>query len=141
MLFAITSYSLSQLKLLWLQSEHGYKLHVFSMHTLEILIYHYCFFVFFRFTLQNSKLYRFLLIPGQETTANTMMFAIILLALHPNILERYVLLYIYHKNNNMISLYIRLQQEIKDVLGNRTTVTEKDLEEMQYTEQVCHKSC
>ena len=36
--------------------------------------------------------------------------------------------------------YIRLQQEIKDVLGDRTTVTEKDLEELQYTEQVCYQT-
>ena len=40
----------------------------------------------------------------------------------------------------MYSEHIRLQQEVKDILGDRTTVTEKDLEELQYTEQVCYQT-
>ena len=55
--------------------------------------------------------------PGQETTANTLSFAVILVHQHPEVLER-------------------LLAEIDEVLGSRTSVTAEDLEKLQYTEQV-----
>ena len=36
-----------------------------------------------------------------------------------------------------VCFLFRLEQEIQEVLGDRTMVTEKDLEELKYTEQVC----
>ncbi len=35
---------------------------------------------------------------------------------------------------------VRLQEEVKEVLGENTEVTEHDLDKLQYTEQVCHES-
>ena len=58
-----------------------------------------------------------LLFPGQETTANTMCFAVILVHQHPEVLER-------------------LLAEIDEVLGNKTSVSAEDLEKLKYTEQV-----
>ena len=59
----------------------------------------------------------YLCISGQETTANTLSFAVILVHQHPEVLER-------------------LLAEIDEVLGSRTSVTAEDLEKLIYTEQV-----
>eukprot|EP00731_Ephydatia_muelleri_P008149 Em0004g487a len=55
-------------------------------------------------------------VAGQETTANTLSFAVILVHQHPEVLER-------------------LLAEIDEVLGSRTSVTAEDLEKLRYTEQ------
>eukprot|EP00731_Ephydatia_muelleri_P008181 Em0004g519a len=55
-------------------------------------------------------------VAGQETTANTLSFAVILVHQHPEVLER-------------------LLAEIDEVLGSRTSVTAEDLEKLKYTEQ------
>eukprot|EP00731_Ephydatia_muelleri_P028804 Em0020g448a len=57
-------------------------------------------------------------IAGQETTANTLSFAIILIQQHPEVLES-------------------LLSEIADVLGDRKEVTGDDLDKLKYTEQAC----
>ncbi|KAL5473734.1 hypothetical protein EMCRGX_G028268 [Ephydatia muelleri] len=54
---------------------------------------------------------------GQDTTANTLSFAIILIHQHPEVLDR-------------------LLSEIADVLGDRKEVTADDLDKLKYTEQV-----
>ncbi|KAL5473722.1 hypothetical protein EMCRGX_G028256 [Ephydatia muelleri] len=54
---------------------------------------------------------------GQETTANTLSFAIILIHQHPEVLDRVL-------------------SEIADVLGDRKEVTADDLDKLKYTEQV-----
>ncbi|KAL5473710.1 hypothetical protein EMCRGX_G028238 [Ephydatia muelleri] len=56
-------------------------------------------------------------IAGQETTANTLSFAIILIHRHPQVLDS-------------------LLSEIEDVLGDRKEVTGDDLDKFKYTEQV-----
>ena len=58
-----------------------------------------------------------LLYTGQETTANTLSFALLLVHQHPDVLER-------------------LLAEIDEVFGNKTTVSAEDLEKLKYTEQV-----
>ena len=54
---------------------------------------------------------------GQETTANTLSFAVVLVHQHPEVLERLLL-------------------EIEEVLGERDTITVEDLDKLHYTEQV-----
>ncbi|KAL5473738.1 hypothetical protein EMCRGX_G028273 [Ephydatia muelleri] len=56
-------------------------------------------------------------IAGQETTANTLSFAIILIQQHPEVLDS-------------------LLSEIADVIGDRKEVTADDLNKLKYTEQV-----
>eukprot|EP00731_Ephydatia_muelleri_P028736 Em0020g380a len=56
-------------------------------------------------------------IAGQETTANTLSFAIILIQQHPEVLDS-------------------LLSEITDVIGDRKEVTGDDLDKLKYTEQV-----
>eukprot|EP00731_Ephydatia_muelleri_P028733 Em0020g377a len=58
-----------------------------------------------------------LYIAGQETTANTLSFAIILIQQHPEVLDS-------------------LLSEIADVIGDRKEVTGDDLDKLKYTEQV-----
>jgi len=78
-----------------------------------------------------------------------MMFALTLLSLHPNALERYFPFYGHIKYTTVSELikrlnmctYKRIQEEVREVLGERTDVTEKDIEKLQYTEQVsCMRS-
>ena len=54
---------------------------------------------------------------GQDTTANTLSRAVVLVHQHPEVLERLLL-------------------EIDEVLGERDTVTVEDLDKLRYTEQV-----
>ncbi|KAL5496599.1 hypothetical protein EMCRGX_G012912 [Ephydatia muelleri] len=60
-------------------------------------------------------------VAGQETTANTLSFAVILVHQHPEVLER-------------------LLAEIDEVLGSRTSVTAEDLEKLKYTEQIIEET-
>ena len=54
---------------------------------------------------------------GQDTTASTLSFAAVLVHQHPEVLER-------------------LLAEIEEVLGNKTSVSAEDLENLKYAEQV-----
>ena len=54
---------------------------------------------------------------GQETTANTLSFAVVLVHQHPEVLERLLL-------------------EVEEVLGDKDTITAEDLDKLKYTEQV-----
>ncbi|KAL5471204.1 hypothetical protein EMCRGX_G029293 [Ephydatia muelleri] len=56
-------------------------------------------------------------VAGQETTANALSFAVILIHQHPEVLDK-------------------LLSEIEDVLGDRKEVTGDDLDKLKYTEQV-----
>ncbi|KAL5489563.1 hypothetical protein EMCRGX_G018672 [Ephydatia muelleri] len=56
-------------------------------------------------------------VAGQETTANTLSFAVILIHQHPEVLDH-------------------LLSEVEGVLGDRKEVTGDDLDKMKYTEQV-----
>ncbi|KAL5471218.1 hypothetical protein EMCRGX_G029311 [Ephydatia muelleri] len=56
-------------------------------------------------------------VAGQETTANALLFAVILIHQHPEVLDK-------------------LLSEIEDVLGDRKEVTGDDLDKLKYTEQV-----
>ncbi|KAL5497025.1 hypothetical protein EMCRGX_G013418 [Ephydatia muelleri] len=60
-------------------------------------------------------------IAGQETTANTLSFAVVLTCLHPEVQERLV-------------------SEVDEVLGGKTSVSAEDLERLQYTEQVIEET-
>lgn len=54
---------------------------------------------------------------GHDTTANLLLFAIIRVHQHPNILSR-------------------LKEEVKEVLGDKKVVTAEDLDKLTYTEQI-----
>ena len=54
---------------------------------------------------------------GQETTANTLSFAVALICEHPEVHDRLVC-------------------EVDEVLGGKSSVCAEDLERLQYTEQV-----
>jgi len=43
-----------------------------------------------------------------------------------------------YKYTAMFILLVRLQQEVNEVLGDDVAITEKVLDELHYTEQVCH---
>ena len=60
---------------------------------------------------------RLLALTTQETTANTLSFAVVLTCLHPEVQGRLV-------------------SEVDEVLGAKTSVSAEDLERLQYTEQV-----
>ena len=57
---------------------------------------------------------------GQETTASTLSFAVVLVHQHPEVLERLLL-------------------EVEEVLGDKDTITAEDLDKLKYTEQVRFK--
>ena len=52
-----------------------------------------------------------------ETTANTLLFAVIQVHQHPDVLER-------------------LLSEVEEVLGKKDVITAEDLDKLKYTEQV-----
>ena len=54
---------------------------------------------------------------GLEATANTLLFAVVQVHQHPEVLER-------------------LLTEIEEVLGDKENVTAEDLDKLKYTEQV-----
>lgn len=54
---------------------------------------------------------------GQETTANTLAFAVVMVHQHPEVLERILL-------------------EVEEVLGGKVSVTAEDLDKLKFTEQV-----
>ncbi|KAL5463995.1 hypothetical protein EMCRGX_G032950 [Ephydatia muelleri] len=56
-------------------------------------------------------------IAGQETTANTLAFAVVMVHQHPEVLERILL-------------------EVEEVLGGKVSVTAEDLDKLKFTEQV-----
>ena len=60
-------------------------------------------------------------LPGQETTANTLSFAVALTCTHPEVHDRLVC-------------------EVDEVLGRKSSVSAEDLERLQYTEQVITRS-
>eukprot|EP00731_Ephydatia_muelleri_P028753 Em0020g397a len=87
-------------------------------------------------------------IGGQETTANTLSLAIILIHQHPEVLDSFDLLYNGLSNYDFVmatqlvsSLYIKylfiiLEIIVNSILGDRKEVTGDDLDKLKYTEQV-----
>ena len=74
---------------------------------------------------------------GQETTANTLLFATILIHQHPDVLDKCVFAWCIHVYVSCTDIYApRLLSEVENVLGDRQEVTGDDLDKLKYTEQV-----
>ena len=74
---------------------------------------------------------------GHGTTCNLLSFAVVLLHLNPNILERWMVPAPISNDYDGFFSVCRLQSEVDEVLGNKESVNAEDLTNLQYTEQVC----